>query len=720
MNTNSERIDGQTFLFLAESQAKTGAVWDVVLIQAGLSKNKTFYSTDVLRAAAPLFEGTKACAYRFASPFSDRFDHIPQEAAAQKPEGFAANVVGFFKDVRFGTFRKPNGKEGEGLLARFHVLEGADWLRKNLKDAFEHGQPDLLGFSIDARGEMRSAVMDGQEIKLVQKIEAVNSVDVVSEPAAGGGVTRLVASNNTAEENKMSEEQIEQAEQKLAEKDNKIAELNRNLLEAKVDNAIAAADLPEKVQARVREVLLAKSEIADDEISKAIEAEKEYIDSFKEAEEEKPEKPETLAAPVVTGLGAAHSSNVDVKVGEEQRDRYGHAMAGFFEGHDVEGTERFYNLKHALAQMNPRIGYRSNEQMTALVMESIAKAFPNNVHERFDDHHARLNESWDATPKSALLREAVTTSDFSIIFGDTFNKRLQREFSAEPFNAWRKMTPIIENLPDATNDFKVVRIGELGVLPTVNEGAPYQNAADPTEVTENLKPAKKGFLFKFTWEAMLADRSGVLRRAPAMLGRSTAQTVDEAFWDEINDNPTINTTPSTTNALISTAHNNLVTGNPALSYAEVTNAMQLLREQTAQDTTRRLGLMPRFLLVSTEKHADGTEITDSAVKVSATEDATVRSFINKLGVETFSPVSLGRTTANKFRWYITADPRMAEGISVGFLGGRDRPDIFVQSPADTPTAGTAFTADELTFKVRLVFGVKVVDFRWIAGSLATT
>ena len=81
-------------------------------------------------------------------------------------------------------------------------------------------------------------------------------------------------------------------------------------------------------------------------------------------------------------------------------------------------------------------------------------------------------------------------------------------------------------------------------------------------------------------------------------------------------------------------------------------------------------------------------------------------------------IGLGRTSGTENRWYVVANPRDAESIVVGFLGGRDRPEIFVQSPTQTPTSGESFDADILSFKIRYGFGVAAEDHRWIQGSLA--
>src|SRR5574337_1529690 len=48
-------------LWLLEAvDSKSGTEWDVMLIESGMSKNKVRYKPNVLREAAPLYEGSAA------------------------------------------------------------------------------------------------------------------------------------------------------------------------------------------------------------------------------------------------------------------------------------------------------------------------------------------------------------------------------------------------------------------------------------------------------------------------------------------------------------------------------------------------------------------------------------------------------------------------------------------------------------------------------------
>ena len=59
-------------------------------------------------------------------------------------------------------------------------------------------------------------------------------------------------------------------------------------------------------------------------------------------------------------------------------------------------------------------------------------------------------------------------------------------------------------------------------------------------------------------------------------------------------------------------------------------------------------------------------------------------------------------------WVTVADPADIPGVEVGFLDGKEEPELFVQ---DSPTSGSMFSADKLTYKVRHIYGGAVCDFR---------
>ena len=876
---------------LGSADDEKGLIWDVVIIREGLSKNGNNYRAEVLKAAAHLFENLRACAYRFGKSLNtneDHFNHLPELPARSMPGGFIENVVGWFDGVHFGEFQEADGTTSNGLLAKFHVLPAADWLRKNMLEAFSKGRSDLYEFSIDARGPAVSAMIGGKQVRDVQKIESVNSTDVVSDGAAGGQVLRLVAAvgmetagdlvklirecrpkwlqgfeapgdsvdlseyavlvleHNLGEAEKLLRETPTHATQYLTEvvrgvktlesaiemirtgnvpeamnllrswiaefgepeqgsqesqrrglysfpcknhesgapglgglKSNETIPLqaresaqetptvstpatspadagttasdaNGDAMKAKeqdlakreaalrvkeatlnIEVALNGSELHEAAKTRLRSELIKvaeSSELTVDAITERVKTEVAYLAEVGAKQETAPPPAAVpvaaaVPAPVVVrpkNMGGAHSEPHAVAIGMTEGDKWEKAWDGFFEGgKTIDGIAPISSLHRAFGEMlGGRLGYVDPEEMTDYIFESIKMAVPKSPRILPEKHFARLRENFQGMGATNELKEAISTGDFPVAFGQALFRKLQKEYRADAHNDWRQIVSSFETLQDATNVFSIARIGGVEVMPIVAQGAPYEEFTDLTENEEQITPEKRGKLLKFTWEDALADRIGVLRRVPVILGRSAARTVQQKVWDQIDLN--LNTADAV--ALINAAHNNLVSGNPALSYTAVTDAMELLQVMPEQDSNERLGLEAKLLLVGPKKRNEAFEITDSEAKVTSAEDATVKSIVNALGIRSLSTIGLGRDTAvdTDFRWYLMIDPADGETIAVGFLGGRDRPDIFVQSPMDTPTAGASFEADALTFKSRLVFGAVAADHRGIVGSLATT
>jgi len=67
-------------------------------------------------------------------------------------------------------------------------------------------------------------------------------------------------------------------------------------------------------------------------------------------------------------------------------------------------------------------------------------------------------------------------------------------------------------------------------------------------------------------------------------------------------------------------------------------------------------------------------------------------------------------------YYLSAKTSDVEGIEIGFLNGKEDPEILVQ---DQPTVGNVFVYDQIRYKLRHEYGGAVVDFRAFAGSIVS-
>ncbi|MGH6881564.1 hypothetical protein [Hypericibacter sp.] len=165
------------------AEGTKGSRWRIRVIRAGLSGNRNFYPADVLKKTVPLFEGTRVFV-----------------------KSDAEHLTGGGKDVRnlIGRLASPafigSGASADGeIQATLELIEPDGAIAQKMREAFARGMTDLFGFSIDATGATKPDRMNGQSVKVATAISAVNSVDLIVEPAAGGQIINLIEGQTNME-----------------------------------------------------------------------------------------------------------------------------------------------------------------------------------------------------------------------------------------------------------------------------------------------------------------------------------------------------------------------------------------------------------------------------------------------------------------------------------------------------------------------------------------
>ena len=281
---NTSIIDQDIFEALNVDAEKKKA--HVVLIKEGWSKNKRYYPAQVLEQAVPLFEGAKCY-----------LDHSDIKGI---PNRSVRELTGFYENVKFA------GKQVEADLQFLDTEAGKVGL-DIAKETVKHNKL-LAGLSIRGIGTMRK-VEEGHEVENLSKII---SVDMVSDPAAGGEFLRLYESVMEVKDDmkdltleKLKEERPDLVQSISEEVESRVygkkGELDKQLKEIKEQNDKLAKDIAEwKTYGQVKETEtilekeLAKSELPDiakerirklytgkiakvEEITESIKSEKEYI-----------------------------------------------------------------------------------------------------------------------------------------------------------------------------------------------------------------------------------------------------------------------------------------------------------------------------------------------------------------------------------------------------------------------------------------------------------
>lgn len=296
----------------------------------------------------------------------------------------------------------------------------------------------------------------------------------------------------------------------------------------------------------------------------------------------------------------------------------------------------------------------------------------------------------------SIVREAneVTTSIMNQALLNSMTKRLVQDYEGQPQD-WRQFVSV-----RAIKDFKTqdrVRLYDFASLPTVAEGGAYVNLAWD-DARETYTAVKKGSTVVVTREAILNDDIDSIRRIAPKLAIAAGITINEFVYGLITANPTMADSTKVFDDGVQTAHGNRLTS--ALSATALQSGATLLMKQT-NTAGKRLNLRPAYLLVPPDLLFTAmTLVSSTLLPGSMNNDINVlKGMVTPIAVPQFTDVT---------DWYLFADPRMAEGIEIGFVGGRETPEMLMQ---DGPAEGQVFTNDQMSYKVRWEFGGGWLDYR---------
>lgn len=302
--------------------------------------------------------------------------------------------------------------------------------------------------------------------------------------------------------------------------------------------------------------------------------------------------------------------------------------------------------------------------------------------------------------QATRLTAAISTTTFDQVLGDSLNRRMVAEYNASGLTDWRKIASVTPVFDFRTQ--RRIRIGGYGDLPTVAQAAAYAALTTPADEEATYTPGKKGGTESITLEAIKGDDVTAIRRIPQKLGRAAARTLYKFVFDMISSNAVI----YDATALFIAGHNNL--GVAALSKATLQAGRLAMLKQAELTSAEPLGISPKFILVPVDLADTAFELTVQPNMAGFTPTAA-----NAINSQIWDVIPVRHwTDANN--WYLVADPADIPTIEVGFLDGKEEPELFVQ---DLPNVGSLFSNDQLTYKVRHIYGGGIMDFRGFQGNV---
>ena len=307
---------------------------------------------------------------------------------------------------------------------------------------------------------------------------------------------------------------------------------------------------------------------------------------------------------------------------------------------------------------------------------------------------------WD----NSVVREAneVTTSILTNTVANSMTKRIEHDYAAQP--KWWEPLVVKTGIADFKQQQRI-HLNDFAALSTVSENAAYTNLAWG-DTRETYTASKRGNLVVVTLEMIVNDDTGAVVRIPRKLAAAAVVTINEFVASLFTANSGAGSTMSDTYSVFDATNHQGNAGTTALSASALQTALIAMLKFT-NSSSKRIGVIGRYLLTPPDLHFAARVILDSSLTPgSANND------INPVR-GALVPISIPNWTDTN-NWYVMADPAQVEGIELGFLNGREEPELIVQ---DSPTAGSVFTNDALSWKVRHIFGGAWLDYRSAYGSV---
>ena len=631
-----------------------GRVFRVQLIEYGTSRNRKRYTEAVMRRDARAYEGAKAY---------DRHRSLEDLKSST-----IAGIVGQYRNVEATAV---------GLEADLHLLPSATHAAEALDASIEaqsKGLPPLIGLSHDVHIEHRAVVEGGQRIQEATAIKAVNSVDLVADPSAGGKAVRVLAGGieHDTEESDVTVTTEAVLAALTTAGDEQLAAAGLQRVTESAPERVTEAAQP-KTNWMVKAMIRQKAEDAG--LGRAVEALTEALPE-RVTESDVDNQVALLKQALGVAERAGLAPSITVEVTRESVEKKAAALDAFFEGDYSKGYSSFRQAYLDYTGYRPRA--YDEDLSRRIFRESFGGGF---------DSADRATESMDTTTWAQVL-------------GDSVTRRMVAMYRDPSLQTWRKVVSNIESVSDFRTQ-RVGRIGGYGVLPTVLEGGPYQPLTSPADEEATGALVKKGGTEDVTLEMVANDDRRSIAQIPRKLGRAAAQTLYRGVWDTFSGNPTC-TYDSV--ALFHATHANTDTS-AGLQQSTLTTGRRTMIEQAAYgDTSEILAITPRYLVVPPELEEtayvlSGALAGPASNTVGASDQRNIHQGLEPILVPHF-------TDAND--WFLVADPNDVPTIEVGFFQGRQEPELFTQSDNNV---GSVFNADVFTWKCRFIFYVMVLDHR---------
>lgn len=333
-----------------------------------------------------------------------------------------------------------------------------------------------------------------------------------------------------------------------------------------------------------------------------------------------------------------------------------------------------------------------------------------------------------------MVREALTTSDFPLLFGDVLDRQVLASYKAvDPvWKAFVRMGTVPRIYPQI-GGYRFGITGGDQLLAEVAEKGEYL-ASDRDEKRYAMYVKKYGRQFDISWESLINDDLGALKDTPERFARAAIRTehrlvtntycadaiadgnhaagdlYDSAVVDAANLGALALTIPNLENTCEAMAAFTDVNGEPIMNRAKYLVVGPGLE------------LTARQILTSANKMWLQGETAAMPTAVSRTPWPTtnvISEYGLQLIVDPYLPICM---PVNPLSWFLFADPKDIAAMEADYLVGHERPEICMKASDKVNIGGGEispmtgdFATDNVFYRVKDVFGCNRLEWRATYG-----
>lgn len=285
------------------------------------------------------------------------------------------------------------------------------------------------------------------------------------------------------------------------------------------------------------------------------------------------------------------------------------------------------------------------------------------------------------------------TGDFPVLLENAMYKVLLSAYGTAS-DTWSRFCAV-----GSVSDFRDhprYRVGSLGNLSPVAEGAEYTNVAIPDGEKAAISVSKHGNIIAITTEMLVNDDLNAFMGIAAMQGRSAARTIEAAVYTLIRLNAGLGPVMADGKTLFHADHGN-IGASTALTVAGLDADRVLMASQTDISGNDFLDLRPSVLLVPIGLGGTARVINGAQYDPDTANKLQRPNMVAGLYSDIVDTPRLDGT-----RRYSFAAPGDAPVIEVAFLNGNQSPEVRQEE---------GFRRDGIEYRVKHIFGVAAVDYR---------